>query len=131
MATGAADVGADRLSVVTADLAGNPVPPTDLIWAGLNLFLVPEPGFSTLWAGIRAALRPGARFAGQLMGPHDSWALRPEFRSLTERAGLARLAGLIVEKFEVQHERGQSFGGPKHWHLFHIIARQPGDARST
>jgi trans-aconitate methyltransferase len=117
---------AGRLCSVTADLATYQPPRSELVWAGYSLFFVPEPGFSALWGRIRAALVPGGRFAGQFMGPHDSWAAEPGFTAVTQAAARDLLAGLVVEKFEVLDAAGDAFSGPKHWHLFHVIARAPG-----
>ena len=63
-----------RLEVVIADLPTVPLPPADLVYAGLSLFFVDPPRFPLLWVAVRAALRPGGVLAVNLMGVNDSWA---------------------------------------------------------
>ena len=44
----------------------------------------------------------------------------------TRAQALALLAPLEVEVFREREEDGNAFSGPKHWHIFDIIARQRG-----
>src|SRR5215475_379848 len=116
---------ADRLSIVTIDLAEFDVPPADLVWASLTLFFLESNGFAALWRRIRTALLPGGRFAGQFLGTNDSWASDPGNTALTEQQVRALLAGLDIERFDTQDSDGVAVSGPKHWHLFHVVARRP------
>jgi len=69
----------------------------------------------------RSMTTPG--FAGQLFGPHDEWYGRPGM-NFHDRAGvLGMLAGMEVLQLVEDDHRGMSFEGPKHWHVFHVIAR--------
>jgi SAM-dependent methyltransferase len=116
---------ADRLTTHVArfeDLGD--LPPSELVYAGYSLAFCASASFAGLWAAIRAALVPGGRFAGQLFGDRDSWA-NPDatFVSRSEAEGL--LGGLELERFDEEERDGSSFVGPKHWHLFHVIARRP------
>jgi SAM-dependent methyltransferase len=74
-------------------------------------------------AAIREALRPGGVFAGELFGPHDEWAGRSgmSFHDRSQVEGM--LAGMDVVQLVEDDRRGMSFEGPKHWHVFHIVAR--------
>ena len=79
--------------------------------------------FERLWADIRGCLRRGGIFAGQLFGPHDDFAAWPQVNT-HERADVERLLdGLTVVRLDEEDKDGTSFAGPKHWHVFHIIAR--------
>ncbi|MDN4615882.1 class I SAM-dependent methyltransferase [Leifsonia sp. F6_8S_P_1B] len=100
-----------------------PLPETDLVYAGFALPFC-EPGhFPYLWADIREALRPGGLVAGELFGPHDDWFGRPRM-NFHDRAGVeGMLAGMEVLQLVEDDRRGMSFEGPKHWHVFHVIAR--------
>ena len=41
-----------------------------------------------------------------------------------DRAGVDRLlAPLTVERFMEEEEDGSACSGPKHWHVFHVVAR--------
>ena len=101
------------------------LPETDFVYAGYSLpFCKPE-YFDSLWEHISDCIRPGGRFAGQLFGIRDTWADEPDmtFHS-TEQVN-----GLLEHRFDVEtlHETeddGEAFSGPKHWHVFDIIARK-------
>ncbi|WP_035877258.1 trans-aconitate 2-methyltransferase [Cryobacterium sp. MLB-32] len=101
------------------------LPPAHLVYSSFALpFCSPE-AFPGLWTSIRAALRPGAWFAGELFGPRDDWAHTPTM-NFHDRVGVEGLvSGLEVASVVEDDRPGQSFGGPKHWHVFHISARRP------
>jgi SAM-dependent methyltransferase len=128
---GVDDADRSRLTVRQASFeelapAGGPVGlgAADLVYAGFSLpFCAPEV-FERLWAGIRASLRPGGMFAGQLFGPHDSFASWPDVNT-HDRADVDRLLdGLDVQELQEEDRDGTAFSGPKHWHVFHIVARR-------
>jgi hypothetical protein len=108
------------------DVAEYEIPPADLVWAGFSLFFVRAAALDRLWRRIRTALLPGGRFAGQFLGVNDSWAHEPSITALEESQVRQMLIGLDVERFETQEGDGVAVSGPKHWHLFHVVARQPG-----
>ncbi|MBL0921000.1 MAG: class I SAM-dependent methyltransferase [Phycisphaerales bacterium] len=101
-----------------------------LVNASFSLpFCAPE-HFEQVWAQIVATLaraagegRP-ARFAGQLFGDRDSWAGIPG-RTHHTRAHAERLfRGFALERFEeVEKDGNDAFGNPKHYHVFHVVAR--------
>ena len=69
--------------------------------------------------------RAGGRFSGQWYGPRDSWVGRPGITFLSRDEATALLKGSSVEMFE--EEEADSVtprGKPKHWHIFHIVARK-------
>ena len=81
--------------------------------------------FHELWTRIRDELPTGGRFSGQWYGPRDSWAGRPGLTFLERNQAVALLDGLEIEMFE--EEEADSVtprGNPKHWHIFHIVARK-------
>lgn len=81
--------------------------------------------FHGLWERIREELPSGGRFSGQWYGPRDSWVGRPGITFLERNQALALLGGLEIEMFE--EEEADSVtprGNPKHWHIFHIVARK-------
>ena len=101
------------------------LPPADLVYAGFALPFSDPAAFPGLWAGIRATLEPGAWFAGELFGPHDDWAGRAEMNFHDRAEVESLLAGLEIHSLVEDDRPGQSAMGPKHWHVFHIIARNP------
>lgn len=117
----------DRLEVLTERMQDAEWPEADLVNASFALPLVPPEAFGATWARIVASLRPAGRLACQLFGDRDSWAERPHLTIHTEDQARARLAGLDIEMFEVEEDDSTTpRGEPKHWHLFHIVARKPG-----
>ena len=81
--------------------------------------------FHELWTRIREELPAGGRFSGQWYGPRDSWMDRPGITFLERNQAMALLDGLEIEMFE--EEEADSVtprGNPKHWHIFHIVARK-------
>jgi tellurite methyltransferase len=81
--------------------------------------------FHQLWARIREELPAGGRFSGQWYGPRDSWAGRSGITFLERDQAMTLLDGLEIEMFE--EEEADSVtprGNPKHWHIFHIVARK-------
>lgn len=102
-------------------------PPADLINASFALPLCPPERFAELWARLRASLRPGGRFAGQLYGERDSWAGRPGLTVHNGDAARALFAGWTIEMFEEEETDAVTpRGEAKHWHIFHVVARAAG-----
>jgi SAM-dependent methyltransferase len=103
------------------------LPPADLINASFSLpFCRPE-RFALFWPRLLAALKPGARFAGHLLGLRDAWANDAEVTAFKADAARALLASLTVEYFlEEETDGSTATGQPKHWHLFHVVARKGG-----
>ena len=114
----------ERLTTRIAAFTEVDFPAADLVFAGLSLPFCGPADFERVWEGIVTALRPGALFVGHLFGPHDTWAGTPDmnFHSRTEVEEL--LTGFEIIALREEDEDGQAVGGPKHWHLFHVIARK-------
>jgi tellurite methyltransferase len=118
--------GAERLSAITARLEEVPLP-IGLKWVNSS-FAMPlcEPSrFFDLWGRICDALPAGGRFTGQWYGPRDSWNGRPGLTFLERAQAEAMLEGFDVEMFDEEEADGVTpRGNPKHWHIFHIVARK-------
>jgi trans-aconitate methyltransferase len=96
----------------------------DLIHASLSLpFCEPE-HFAGLWDKIVKAIVPEGRFAGQFFGGRDSWAVNTNMTFHTEEQVRALLAAFEIESFHEQDEDGQATSGPKHWHVFTVVAKK-------
>jgi tellurite methyltransferase len=116
-----------RLSVVQGLLEEVHIPPVDLVVASFSLpFCRPE-RFEGLWGRIVGAIGPGGRFCGQLFGDRDSWAVLPERTHHTRGQVDGLLAPFEAEHFEEAEKDGNdALGDPKHWHVFHVVARKRG-----
>jgi tellurite methyltransferase len=117
---------ADRLVTTRATYESCILTPCELLNASYALPFCPPTRFDEVWARIRAAIVPGGRFAGQLFGDRDTWASIPTRSHQTEARVRELLAGLEVEHFEIEeNDKATSMGEAKHWHIFHIVARNP------
>jgi trans-aconitate methyltransferase len=101
------------------------LPAADLVYAGYSLAYIHPRTFPVVWSLIRASLRPGAWLAVNFFGERDSWAANPEETFLSEARARALFDGLDIVSFSEQDEDGPAYGGPKHWHVFNVIARRP------
>jgi tellurite methyltransferase len=100
-------------------------PEADLVNASFALPLVPPAIFAALWRSVVASLKPGGRFAGQLYGERDDWAGRPGITCHRRAEAEQLLSDLRVELFDEEDSDAVTPRGvPKHWHIFHIIARR-------
>jgi SAM-dependent methyltransferase len=113
---------AGRLTTHVAAFHELELPDAEFVYAGLSLPFCSPTEFAETWARIERALRPQGVFAGHFFGPHDSWAGTPDmtFHTRQELDGL--FAGFDVCVLREQDEDGQAVSGPKHWHVFHVIA---------
>lgn len=112
---------------VIARLEEVPVPlGVQLINSSFAMPLCEPEAFRDLWSRIREGLPSGGRFSGQWYGPRDSWVGRPGLTFLGREEALGLLEGLELEMFEEEESDGVTpRGKPKHWHIFHIVARKP------
>ena len=100
-------------------------PAADLVNAGYALPFCPPDRFGALWQRVVGSVRHGGRFSGQLFGDHDEWAADPELTFLTRAEALALLEPFQLERFDEEDADGKTaLGDPKHWHVFHVIARR-------
>jgi SAM-dependent methyltransferase len=100
-------------------------PAVDLVNASFALPLCPPQRFPGLWAKVERSLAPGGRFAGQLFGERDEWQGEPGITHLARRDIDGLLQGFAVEMLEEEEtDTTTPYGKPKHWHLFHIVARK-------
>jgi SAM-dependent methyltransferase len=101
------------------------LPAADFVYAGFALPFCDPDAFPRVWRSLRTSLKPGGVFAGELFGVHDDWASRPGMNT-HDRAGVERLLmGLDVVSLIEDDRDGRSFEGPKHWHVFHVVAVAP------
>ncbi len=103
------------------------LPEASLVHASYSLPYCEPEHFPALWAAVRAALRPGAVLACQLFGPHDDAYGDPEMTFHTADEARALVAGLDVVSWIEEDADGSAYTGPKHWHVFHVVARRPAD----
>jgi trans-aconitate methyltransferase len=110
-----------RLTISTIPYAGlTALPTADLIYAGYSLPFQDRASFDRVWSLVRAA---GPRWlAVNVFGVHDSWAADPEMVFLTRAEARSLTAGMRLVHWREEDEDGSAFSGPKHWHVFDLIA---------
>lgn len=102
------------------------IPRCTLLNASFALPFCHPDSFDALWRIIRFAIEPGGRFAGQLFGDRDTWAALPDRTHHTRTQAEKLLLGMDVEMFkEDEKDAADSEGNDKHWHVYHIVAKNP------
>ena len=99
----------------------------DLISSQFALPFTPPKHFPEVFSRMKAALAPGGIFAGQLFGIHDQWNTPGSTTTFLRRAEAeSLLADLETLEFTEEDADGHvADGSPKHWHVFHVLARKP------
>lgn len=101
------------------------LPPADLIYAGYALPHQHPESFARVWSLVRAA--DPRWLAVNIFGVRDAWAGRADMTFLTASEARALTEGMNLAYWYEEDEFGPAFSGPKHWHVFDIIAeRRPG-----
>lgn len=118
--------GLNGITPVNARLEEVPLPlGVRLVNSSFAMPLCEPDKFRELWTRIGEALPAGGRFAGQWYGPNDSWMGRPGITFLSREETTALLDGFEVEMLdEEESDSVTPRGNPKHWHIFHIVARK-------
>lgn len=116
---------ADRLEIRTESAATVALPPFDLLYAGYALSFLEPAGFRRFWTHVRGRLRPGGHVVVNVFGDRDTWADDPRMTFIDLDAVHRLVDGLEVVAIDEEDEDGDSFSGPKHWHVFDVIARRP------
>lgn len=101
-------------------------PAVDLVNSSFALPLCPQVDFPTLWQRIFESLTPGGYFSGQLYGDRDQWFGDASISHFTLSEIQDLLKDYEVELFrEEETDSVTPRGNPKHWHIYHIVARKP------
>lgn len=116
----------DRLETLVVSFEEADWPAADLVNSSFALPFCAPGAFPALWRRIEHSLLPGGRFSGHLFGDRDGWSGEDDMTFLTRNEVDALLAGFEVELLDELEEDGSTATGrPKHWHLFHVVARRP------
>ena len=99
--------------------------PFDLLYAGYSLPFLGADAFDRFWSAVRDRLRPGGILIVNFFGPRNSWAGREGMRFIDVVEVRRLVDGLELLALDEEDQDGNSFLGPKHWHVFDVIARQP------
>jgi SAM-dependent methyltransferase len=122
---------AERLQTRVARMEDVELLRADLLLASFSLFFCDPARFADVWRKIGGSLAGGGRFVGELLGDRDTWAPDDDTSSFSASEARALFDGWSVERFDEEDEDGDACSGPKHWHVFHVVARTPADDRSA
>jgi tellurite methyltransferase len=116
----------ERLETRLANMAEVELPPCDLVCASFSLPFCSPDEFTRVWAQIRMSLRSGGRFAGQLFGDRDDWAGLSDRTHHSEDEARALFKGFEIEMWQTEERESavDPINHPKHWHVYHIVARR-------
>jgi len=115
----------ERLETEVSAMEDAVWPACELVNASFSLPFCPPARFDELWKRISDSLRGGGRFCGQLFGDRDGWAPADDITFHTRDEAAALLREFDVERFdEVEEDSTTALGEPKHWHVFHVVARR-------
>jgi len=113
-----------RVSPQIASFADARLVPCDLLNSSFAIPFCPRDQFDDLWRRIVSSIKPGGRFAGQLFGERDSWG-RCGLTIPHTRAQVDHLfKDFTFERLEEDEKDDLAGQRPKHWHVFHIVARK-------
>jgi tellurite methyltransferase len=98
----------------------------DLVNAQLSLPFTTPAEFDAVFDRLRAALRRGGIFCGDLWGPHDDWNVPDSGLTFHTREGALRLLQdlNLLEFREVEEDVQLAIRGSRHAHWYEIIARR-------
>jgi tellurite methyltransferase len=117
--------GLARLETQVAPFEDAVLPAADLVNASWALPFCLPASFPTVWTRIAGSLVPDGRFCGQLFGDRDGWRDQPDLTFLSRVEVESLLEGFEAEQFdEVEEDGTTALGEPKHWHVFHVVARK-------
>jgi SAM-dependent methyltransferase len=116
-----------RLRTLVSPMEQVEFPPADLVSASFSLFFCDPNRFDDVWSRLTSAIRPGGRFAGELLGDRDTWArqLEDETSSFTIDRARALFDCFAIERFDEEEKQDDDEDDPKWWHVFHVVARKP------
>ncbi len=121
-----ADLPQNRLRIVHSSFEAFDFEMYDLVNTHFALPFLPEEHFHLVFVRIKQALRVGGLFVGQFFGVNDEWNIPGnQMTFLTREQAESELKGLEVVEFQEEDlDSHIADGTPKHWHVFHIIAKK-------
>ncbi len=117
----------DKVQYVNSSFSDFEFGKYDVVNAQWSLPFTPPETFDEVSTKVKSSINPGGVFTGQLFGVNDEWntsGKRMKFH--TREEALKVFEGMeIVEFREEDRDSTLANGTPKHWHIFHIIAKKP------
>lgn len=97
----------------------------DIVSAMFALPFNPPETFDRVFENIKQSIAPDGIFCGQFFGTNDEWASNDKMTFHAKQQVENLLAGMEIIKLDEEEKDGKTANGtPKHWHIFHVIARK-------
>ena len=94
----------------------------DVINASWALPFNSKKTFASMFERLKSAIKKDGYFSGHLFGINDEWN-RPERDMTFQTRSEAEQLFADMKLLDFEEEGKTANGNPKHWHVFHIIAR--------
>jgi SAM-dependent methyltransferase len=98
----------------------------DLVNAQNSLPFIGPEQFAMTVQRLRDSVRPNGVLAATFFGKRDEWNVAGTNLTFSTRAEIEELFHDwdVIELTEVEEDGRVATGAPKHWHLYHLIARR-------
>ena len=99
----------------------------ELVNAQFALPFIPAARFPAAVERLQRSVRPGGVMAATFFGKQDEWNVPGTEHTFSSRTDVERMFSgwELIELSEVEEDGHTADGTPKHWHVFHLIARRP------
>jgi trans-aconitate methyltransferase len=96
----------------------------DVVVAHFCLFFLTPGEFDVFWPRLVDCIKPGGLLSAQFLGVNDEWRDRGYTTQAKEQ--VEELLNPFEVPFfeEVERDGETAQGTPKHWHVFHVVARK-------
>lgn len=97
----------------------------DIASAMYSLPFNPPKSFDTVFTRIKQSLKKDGIFCGQCFGVRDEWSTNQKMTFHTKEQVEKLLLGMGVILLDEEEKDDKTANGtPKHWHVFHFIAKK-------
>lgn len=118
---------ADSFKTIVSSFAdfAFPIESFDLVTANYALPFNPPETFDRMFRDLKASVKKEGIFCGQFFGVRDEWSSNPQRTFHTKEQVEALFSEWEILFFQEEEKDGKiADGTPKHWHVFHIIAKK-------
>jgi SAM-dependent methyltransferase len=98
----------------------------ELVNAQYSLPFIPPDQFEATVGRLRDSVRPRGVMTATFFGMHDAWNVPERNLTFSNQADIERMfrGWDLIELTEDEEDGHTADGSPKHWHVFHVIARR-------
>lgn len=116
-----------KLRVVVSAVEDFALATYDLVNAQFSLPFMQRSQFDATVRRLRDSVCASGVMAATFFGEHDEWNVAGSEQTFSTRSGIehAFSGWELLELTEVDEDGQTADGTPKHWHVFHLIARRP------